>query len=76
MYDRATNTLWSQLTGTPIIGELVGSDIKLKIFPVALTTWGEWLSEQPDTTVLSLETGYYSPTQYQRENDSASIYFS
>ena len=76
MYDRATNTLWNQLTGKPIIGELVGSDIKLKILPLVLTTWGEWLTDHPDTTVLSLETGYYSPTQYQREDDSASIYFS
>ena len=76
MYDRATNTLWSQLTGRPIVGPLVGSDIKLKIFPLVLTTWGEWLTDHPDTTVLSLETGYYSPRQYQREDDSASIYFS
>ena len=76
MYDRATNTLWSQLTGRPIIGPLVGSDIRLKIFPLVLTTWGEWLTDHPDTTVLSLDTGYYSPTQYQREDDSASIYFS
>ena len=75
MYDRATNTLWSQLTGRPIIGPLVSSDIELKIFPLVLTTWGEWLTDHPDTTVLSLETGYYSPSQYQREDDSASIYF-
>ncbi len=75
MYDRATNTLWSQLTGKPIIGPLVGSDIRLKIFPLVLTTWGEWLTDHPDTTVLSLETGYYSPTQYRREDVSGSIYF-
>ena len=75
MYDRETNTLWSQLTGKPIVGPLVGTDVKLDIFPVALTTWGEWLQEHPDTTVLSLETGYYTPSQYQREEDDQSIYF-
>lgn len=75
MYDRETNTLWSQLTGKPIVGPLVGTDVKLDIFPVALTTWGEWLQEHPDTTVLSLETGYYTPSQYQREDDDQSIYF-
>ena len=39
MYDRLTETLWSQLRGEPILGELVGSGIKLEYFPVALTTW-------------------------------------
>jgi hypothetical protein len=75
MYDRLTNTLWHQQTGEPIIGPLADSGIRLGFLPVNLTTWGEWLAEHPDTTVLSLETGYYSPNQYQREDDSASIYF-
>ncbi len=75
MYDRLTNTLWSQLRGEPIVGELVGSRIKLEYFPVALTTWGEWLAEHPDTKVQSRETGYYSARSYQREDDRSSIYF-
>lgn len=76
MYDRLTQTLWSQLKGEPIVGELVGSGIKLQFFPVALTTWGEWLAEHPDTKVQSRETGYYSPRSYGREDDSRSIYYS
>ncbi len=75
MYDRQTNSLWSQLLGEPVIGPLADSGLKLSFFPVSLTTWGEWLAEHPETDVLSLETGYYSPSRYQPESDSASIYF-
>lgn len=75
MYDRLTNTLWSQLLGKPIVGELVGSGITLEFFPVALTTWGEWLAEHPNTKVMSRETGYYAPHVYEREDDERSIYF-
>ena len=75
MYDRLTESLWSQLTGEPIVGRMVGSGIKLDYFPVALTTWGEWLAEHPDTKVQSPETGYYPPRSYTREDDSRSIYF-
>lgn len=75
MYDRATRSLWSQLLGEPIIGPLADSGIKLDFFPVNLTTWGEWLAEHPDTTVLSLDTGYYPPEQYKPEYDATSTYF-
>lgn len=75
MYDRKTNTLWSQLTGKPIVGELVGGGIALEVLPLALTTWGEWRAEHPHTTVMSLRTGYYAPARYEREDDPRSIYF-
>ena len=75
MYDRLTNTLWSQLLGEPIVGRLVGSGITLDYFPTALTTWGEWRAEHPHTTVLSRETGYYAPRRYEREDDSRSMYY-
>ena len=58
MYDRATNSLWNQFTGRPVVGPLTGSGIELKILPVAITTWAKWRDRHPDTTVLSLETGY------------------
>lgn len=75
MYDRKTNTLWSQLLGKPIVGELVGKGIELEVLPVALTTWGEWRAEHPNTGVMSPRTGYYSPARYEREDDPRSIYF-
>ncbi len=64
MYDRETNSLWNQFTGSPVVGELTGSGIELRTRPVAITTWQNWLSKHPDTKVLSLETGYtrdYTP---------------
>ncbi len=76
MYDRMTNTLWSSLTGAPVIGELARrDDLKLDFFPVSLTTWEEWAREHPDTKVLSNETGYYSPNRYEKESDPRSIYY-
>ena len=75
MYDRVTFSLWSQLLGEPVIGPLADSGIKLDFFPSVLTTWGEWLEEHPDTTVLSPVTGFYLPQFYTHERDASSIYF-
>jgi hypothetical protein len=61
MYDRETNTLWNQLTGEPVLGELAGTDTRLDILPVVLTSWSEWVAQHPQTKVLSLETGHNRP---------------
>jgi hypothetical protein len=58
MYDRQTRTLWNQLTGEPVLGELVGANVELELLPVVLTSWEDWLAQHPDTKVLELETGY------------------
>ena len=58
MYDRNTRTLWNQFSGKPAWGPLVGEDIRLKVLPVVVTTWSEWFALHPDTTVLSIETGF------------------
>ena len=58
MYDTATESLWNQFTGRPVVGRLTGSDIELKILPVVITSWQDWLAAHPDTTVLSLDTGF------------------
>ena len=76
MYDRATETLWNQFIGVPVVGPLAGSGIRLEVLPNVLTTWGEWLSEHPDTTVISNETGVYPADSYRPEWDMRSIYFS
>jgi hypothetical protein len=75
MYDRATDTLWHQFTGEPVIGALAGSGIKLVFLPSVLTTWEEWLAEHPDTTVISAETGLYPQAFYEPESDPAAIYY-
>ncbi|MEM7330835.1 MAG: DUF3179 domain-containing protein [Chloroflexota bacterium] len=57
MYDRQTNTLWNQLTGEPVLGELVDSDIELDLLPIVLTTWEAWQEQHPDTVVVDENTG-------------------
>ena len=61
MYDRQTRTLWNQLTGKPVLGKLVESDLKLDLLPVVLTSWEEWLEQHPDTVVLDRDTGFSRP---------------
>lgn len=58
MYDRNTDTVWNALTGEPAFGPLATSDIVLPLLPVVVIDWGTWLEEHPDTSVLSLDTGY------------------
>jgi hypothetical protein len=58
MFDRETMSLWSTLEGGPVVGTLAGQPLRLEAFPVVTTTWKEWKTQHPDTTVLSLETGY------------------
>lgn len=74
MYDRKTNTLWRQFTGEPVLGPLADSGIKLTLFAVVVTTWQEWLTAHPDTTVLDIETGVYPASLYRPESDPSSIY--
>jgi hypothetical protein len=50
MYDRNTESLWSQLGGASIAGPLVGT--KLPLMPVWHTTWAEWRSRHPGTLVM------------------------
>ena len=75
MYDRATRSLWHQFTGEPIIGPLANSGIRQPIFPSVVTTWDEWLTEHPDTTVLSRETGVYEAAFYVPESNPTAIYY-
>ncbi len=58
MYDRSTLTLWNQLTGEPVLGELAAGDIRLNLLPVVLTTWADWQAQHPDTAVVDINTGY------------------
>nr|CAA6821370.1 MAG: Unknown protein [uncultured Thiotrichaceae bacterium] len=58
MYDKGTQSLWSTTWGKPVIGALVGKGIELGQDAVVTTTWGEWKRRHPESTVLSLDTGY------------------
>ncbi len=61
MYDRATKSLWNQLTGEPVVGKLVGKNLRLAVLPVVLTSWSEWRRRHPDTKVADIETGHRRP---------------
>jgi hypothetical protein len=58
MYDKATQSLWNTTWGEPVIGPLVGQDIRLERSYLVTTNWGEWKRRHPDSKVLSLDTGY------------------
>ncbi|MEM6356702.1 MAG: DUF3179 domain-containing (seleno)protein [Pseudomonadota bacterium] len=58
MFDRETHTLWNQFTGRPVIGPLVENGIELRQRPVTIQPWGEWRAANPETRVLSLDTGH------------------
>ncbi|MBI2649710.1 DUF3179 domain-containing protein [Candidatus Woesearchaeota archaeon] len=76
MYDRKTDTLWDQVTGRAIVGELIG--MRLKQMPIDTLTWSDWKKLHPDTKVLSRETGFirsYGRTPYGDYDTSRSIYF-
>ena len=56
MYDRKTESLWSQLKLQCVNGDLV-SDIP-STYSVVETDWKTWKSMYPETLVLSEDTGY------------------
>ncbi len=51
MYDRDSETLWSQLYGAGLRGPLAGTT--LAYFPSVHTEWEAWRNQFPDTMVLS-----------------------
>jgi len=55
MVDRRSRSLWSNLTGKPVVGRLAGTSIRLEVLPGTLTTWEAWLADNPETTVLDLQ---------------------
>lgn len=62
MFDRETESLWSQLAMESVSGEFVGT--KLSWIPSRLQTWESWKAEHPGGRVLSRDTG--SPRAYDR----------
>jgi hypothetical protein len=56
MYDRASESLWSQISAMAITGKRMGQ--RLEILRSAQQRWGDWRSTHPDTKVLSRNTGF------------------
>jgi len=57
MYDRKTDSLWSQVLGEAIVGEMAGT--KLTVLPSDQIKFGNWKSLHPDGKVLSRNTGAF-----------------
>lgn len=68
MFDRQTKSLWNQFTGEPVAGSLAYSGIALEMRPNTITSWADWREQNPDSKVLSLETGHI------RDYDSGVVY--
>ena len=56
MYDRETESLWSQISAEAVTGPSRGR--RLKMLRARIEPWGAWRRRHPDTTVLSPETGH------------------
>ncbi|MFN2421931.1 MAG: DUF3179 domain-containing protein [Gemmatimonadota bacterium] len=56
MYDRETESLWSQIARRATSGSLRGTSLEL--LPLVHTTWDRWRREHPRGLVLSRETGH------------------
>ncbi len=63
LYDRETDSLWSQLRSEAIAGSLTG--VALEALPATVTTWADWQRRYPNTRVLSPATGY--PRDYRSD---------
>lgn len=76
MYDRQTNSLWSQLMMHAVTGSMKGQT--LSFIEAEQTTWGDWRQRHPQTQVLSDKTGYnrdYSRSPYQGYEQVPTLFF-
>ncbi len=76
LYDRQTESLWSQILGQAISGPMKGS--LLAMLPCNHTTWKQWQNKYANTLVLSTSTGYlrnYERNPYQGYDQSKDLKF-
>ena len=76
LYDRTTETLWSQLSGVAIEGTLKGTT--LTRYPSNMMTWSQYKTSYPFGQVLSRTTGFdrdYTQDPYEGYHESQAIWF-
>ena len=56
MWDSKTDSLWQQITGEGIIGDLAGT--QLELLPSSLVSWNDFRTSFPDGKILSRQTGF------------------
>ena len=74
LYDRETESLWSQILGRAVSGKMAGQT--LPGIPLMHTTWQDWRARFAQSEVLSTRTGYnrdYTGNPYQGYANSRSI---
>ncbi|MEM9596755.1 MAG: DUF3179 domain-containing protein [Acidobacteriota bacterium] len=55
MLERESRSLWSNLTGEPVVGPQVGSGLQLEYVPHTRTTWADWKRRHPETLVVKID---------------------
>lgn len=76
MYDKTTESLWSQIKGEAVVGERTGA--KLAIYPSQVIFFKDLKARYKDAQVLSVETGYsrdYTFYPYGDYNESSDTIF-
>ena len=76
LFDRQTQSLWSQLMTKSISGPHKGK--RFISIPVQHTTWLDWKTRNPETLVLSTKTGFsrdYSDSPYAEYLESPETMF-
>ncbi|WP_261842767.1 DUF3179 domain-containing protein [Aliamphritea ceti] len=76
LYDRQTESLWSQLQNRAIAGAYKGQ--RLQPVTAQYTSWQSWQRQHPQTLVLSRDTGYsrdYLRSPYGNYDTSTNLYF-
>ena len=76
MYDRKTDSYWSQVLGESIVGEMTGT--QLEVLPSDVTRFGEWRAQFPNGQVLSRDTGatrFYGRDPYGDYYTTPGTYF-
>jgi hypothetical protein len=59
MYDRKTDTWWTQIDGKAIVGALSGEE--LTGVSIDTVVWRDWKEVHPDSEVLNQDTGFSRP---------------
>ena len=72
MYDLENRSLWHHFTGGAVAGSAADPGSALEPIPSVVTTWKEWSTLHPDTTVLSVLNEIYPPQAYVPESTPGS----
>jgi hypothetical protein len=76
LYDRVTETLWSQIMAQAVAGPRNGT--RLRVLRSEMMRFGAWRAKHPDSTVLTPDTGHrrpYGRSPYDGYQDSKDVYF-